>query len=155
MMKAVTVRQMTRLTFTMVFRRGFSSSKQAADTGSGGAAGAFSSSFFLSIPHSQQRADESLDWDRTVDTEDEESGKEGGRSSAQLQRGQGGKTVRSGLRKESHLSGYGSPFRSHPPAPVLRSLPPPSSYSASLLRHRNRAPLKRPAVWTPLARRTM
>lgn len=76
-------------------------------------------------------------------------------SEAQLQRGQGGKTGTSGLRKESHLSGYGLPFRSHPPAPVLRSLPPPSSYSASLLRHRNCAPLKRPAVWTPLARRTL
>lgn len=76
-MNAVTVRQMTRLAFTMAFRRGFSSSKQAVDSGSGGAAGALSSSSFLSIPHSQQRADKSLDWDRTVDTEDEESGKEG------------------------------------------------------------------------------
>lgn len=81
MMKTVTVRQMTRLAFTMAFRWGFSSRKQAVDSGSGGAAGAFSSSFLLSIPHSQQRADKSLDWDRTVDTEDEESGKEGERSS--------------------------------------------------------------------------
>lgn len=77
MMKAVTVREMTRLAFTMAFRWGFSSRKQAVDSGSGGATGASSSPFFLSIPHSHQRADKSLDWDLTVDTEDEESGKEG------------------------------------------------------------------------------
>lgn len=120
-MKAVTVRQMTRLAFTMAFSRGFSSSKQAADTGSGGAAGAFPSSFFLSIPHSQQRADESLDWDLTVDTEDEESGKEGGRSSAAERTGRENREKRLEERESPLRLWFAFPFTSSCSSPAITS----------------------------------
>lgn len=66
MMKAVTERQTMRLMFTTSRRRGFSSRVHMVGSGAGGGL----SSFFCSIPHSQQRTAINLDWVRMLETDE-------------------------------------------------------------------------------------